>query len=267
MAEAAIAIAPVVVAAPGADKAPVDTPNGAVQPPPETPPKVYAGRFKSAEELEKSYVELEKKFSSTRPAKPDSMQIAPPEVEDNADIPTLIEKAGLNTADLETHWTEHGKLSDEQYTAIRKVRPGLSKRDVDFIAEGLQAKGMLADIKMRDVNSQCEVVAGGAAQLKSLLAQAATFVEPAEQPAINKLLKDPATAKAAVRVLMQMHADSAGAGKSKPLIGGSSIPVGAGATSLDEYGQLMNAASRGDQAAQRRILATSPETLEAWSKK
>ena len=241
------------------------------EPPPnqQTPPdgQTFAGKFKSVEELEKGYKELESQFHKTRPTKPGEMRIEAPEVPDDADIPTLIDKAGLDQSELEAHWAEHGKLADEHYAAIRKARPSLSRRDVEFIAEGLAAKASLRAIQMQTVRTECEAVVGGKTQFESLLRQAAMFVPESEQKGINAMLANPSTAKAAVRVLMQMHAEAAGAGKAKPLIGGSAAPsVGGGARSMEDYQSLMAAAARGDKSARSRIMATDAASIAEWSK-
>lgn len=262
-----------VIEAPAAPQAPPTTPQPSAPAPtaiPTTPaetPKVYAGKFKSIEDLEKGYTELQKHLSSTRPQpKPEMMQIESiPDAIEDADIPTLIERAGLKTDEIEGHWKEHGRLTDEQYAAIRKKAPGMSNKLINDMAEGLVAKTELMQVRRQQIRSECAQILGGEDQLKSLLNAASTFVPPDELPAMNRLLADPKTAKSAIRVLQQMHADSVGAGKSKPLIGGSTMPGGGPARSMDEYNALIAAVARGDQGARARIMATSPDDIEKWS--
>jgi hypothetical protein len=236
--------------------------------PPDGEPKLFAGKFKTAEELERGYTELQRQFHSTRPQPKNDLTIAPPTIDDSADIPTLIERAGLKLDDLETVWAESGKLAPEQYAAIRKARPGLSNTDIDFIAEGLHAKAALRDQQVAGFVAEATQLVGGETQLTTLRQWAAENIDPGRLARFNKMVKaDPSFYPDMVRLIAAEHSAKVGAGKAKPLIGGTSLPVaGMGARSAEEYSQLLQAMQTGDVNARARIAATSPQSIAAWSK-
>src|SRR6056297_1518844 len=96
---------------------PQDAPK---QTPPTEEPKLYAGKFKSPEDLEKAYGELQSSFTrksqEAAEAKkatqqqfiPDAPEETEPEI---SDVNTLVTKSGLDPEELASHYAEHGDLS------------------------------------------------------------------------------------------------------------------------------------------------------------
>lgn len=182
------------------------------------------------------------------------LQIGGEPLPDNADVPTILAKAGLKDADVVKQFTEKGDLTEEQYKAIRGVRPGLTKGDIKFIAAGMQAQATLVAQAVGKARSDAAAAAGGAEQLSSLLNAAKSFVPEGEQAGINAMLQNPATTVAAVKVLRQMHADHIGAGGSVSPINGSPPGAPPAITSMAEYKALERRAMAGDAAARERYL-------------
>lgn len=266
MSETATAATPV---QPGATTATAPSETApATQTPTFAMPEKFKG--KSAEDIARSYVELEshlgkKSAPAAEPAQttPGEMKIGGEPLPETADVPTILQKAGLKEAEVAKHFTEKGDLSDEQYAAIKKVRPNLTKADIKFIAEGHAAKAMLRAQAMERVAAEAATIAGGKDKLDTLLREAETFVPAGERAGFDKLLDNPATAPAAIRTLMQMHKDHVGAGGSQDLVSGQpSSSVNHGITTIAEYKDVTRRAVAGDKAAAAIILSIDVSKLK-----
>lgn len=229
------------------------------------------GRFKDAAALETEYKRLEKVTGRLKPKKEapktEGVQIddtppTPDELE-SLKVPEILAKAELDTADIEEQFTKNGKLTDEQYAALRKVNPALSKSVVNHIAEGLIAKAALGREAQKQIKAEAVKFVGSESELGTLLEFGKTLA-PARIKAINNMLADPATAIDALTVLKTEYANTA-AGKSKPLINGTTVHAGTGpATGKAEYKALLEAATRGDANARARVRATPVDRIMAW---
>lgn len=229
-------------------------------------------RFKDAAAAEAEYKRLEKvrgRFApkGKPPPKAEGVQIdatAPTADElENLQVPDIIAKAGLETADLEEQYAEHKELTPEQYAALRKVNPGLSKSVIKHIAEGLVAKAALNREAQTRIKADAIQVAGGETELNGLLEFAKTL-GPERIADLNRRLSSPALYKGALTEIKAEYAGSA-QGKSKPLVTGTPGSGGSGAaTTKTEFLQLLNAARNGDKGAQARVKATPNERVMSW---
>lgn len=152
----------------------IDGPNGSVQVDPALvpvpTPKVEDGRpawlpekFKNAEELAKSYAELEKKqATAVTPAAPAVIPAVTPEA---------ATAAGVDLPALAQEYAEKGELSAETLNTLKTK--GFDKAAVDNYIAGQQA---IADKLMTTL----ETVAGGKEQLKATLEWAKANLTPAE---------------------------------------------------------------------------------------
>jgi hypothetical protein len=203
--------------------------------PPATPPagetpageRVYAGKYKTVEDLEKSYVELQKKLGGPKPpADADALKIdttpAPKveEIPDTADLGVVLEKAGLKQEEVAKAFGETGKLTDDQYKAI-KNKYGLPRAAVDQFMAGQAAQAAVQTITQKQIRAEAATIAGSEEALTALLSTAKDFVPADEIEDINARLADPKRFKGALRDVMEFHKAGVGAGKSKPLVGGS----------------------------------------------
>lgn len=172
----------------------------------------------------------EEKTAEAKPTEPAALRIGEPPAADSepADIPGILDKAGLKLDDLKAHWQEHGDLSEDHYKAIKGVRKNLGDADVKLIAEGFLAKARLHDAARTQIHGELAGIAGGEQQLKTILGDAAKHIEdPAERAAYNKMLDDPKQAKAALRAIMAIRAEKLGATKSVDTITPTGNTVGA----------------------------------------
>lgn len=180
------------------------------------------------------------------------------------DVPTLVSKAGLKMDDLEKQFIEKGDLTDEQYAAIRKARPSLSKSDIKFIANGMVAQAKLGQQIKSQTYQEAVKTAGGETQLKTLLHEDTLkqFYSPEEIADLSRRVTNPALAIGAIKDIMARHSAHVGSGGN--VIKGDSIPSSGPATSREEYVKLCNLAARGDASAESRVKATSLEQINNW---
>lgn len=230
------------------------------------------GTYKTPAEAEIEYKALERLAGSIKPAaKPDGKPTEPLKIateapaEADQDVPAILTKAGLNQADLETTWQEKGDLTPEQYDAIRKARPSLTKGDIKLIAQGMAATAIVRNQSVEASIAESQKVVGGKEQLDNLLASAKSFVtDAAELADFNRRLSDPKLAVGAVRDLAARHAAEVGAGRSQPLLRGGTPAGPAIPKSSAEFTKLVDRASRGDAAALAVINATPQSTIDGW---
>lgn len=98
------------------------------------PPKL-AGKFASKEELEKAYLELEKKLGGGK------KEEAPPVDPSNVDqhkAEEIAKDAGLDIDQMQQWYAQNGQLSEEHYKALEKS--GIPKEIVDQYIAGQEAQ-------------------------------------------------------------------------------------------------------------------------------
>lgn len=239
--------APLQIPPPGTTPPPTPTPAGETPAPPGE--KLYAGKFKSVDELEKGYTEAQKILSQ-------------PKVVD--DVHAAIATAGVTLEELSTNFAANGKLTDDQYAKLRAQ--GIGKGAADAIAGRHVANAQLVQERQAGIRSKCEQIAGGATQLEGLFNFAASTLTAAELASVNAQLANPQTAEFAVRTLMAKHTEAVGAGRATKLLAGQAPPSTArGFDTHDEYIAAMRAISRtrgqADPATAARIRAT-PESIK-----
>ena len=90
---------------------------------PETP-ELLAGKYKSVEELEKGYQELQQKLgkgetteevSESEPEQQEETTSDPREIYGEV-IGSKLDEAGIDFGDMNTRWQESGQLTNEDYT-------------------------------------------------------------------------------------------------------------------------------------------------------
>ena len=88
--------------------------------------QLLAGKYKSAQELEKAYKELESKLGQTQQEPSETTEQAEPEPESEPEPVSLSDKAAIITAASDEYYNNNGKLSPE---TINKFK-GMSSEDL-----------------------------------------------------------------------------------------------------------------------------------------
>jgi len=173
------------------------------------------------DDLVKSYTELEKKATKApQDAPKDQEQQSKETPEGNqqeaqkdAQVQSILEKAGLNVQDFDKEFRETGNLSEASYEKLQKA--GFDKDTVDAYIEGKRA---IANKYISDVQS----VVGGSEKYGEIIAWAAKNLSPEEIDAFNDAVdsRDANKAKLAVHGLKAKYV--AAEGSEPNLLGGNS---------------------------------------------
>jgi hypothetical protein len=160
-------------------------------------PEWLPEKFKTPEDMAKSYAELEKKMSGgkdTEQAINKAEGDTATEIPTNEDAKEVAENAGLDFDSMQTEYGANGQLSDETYEAINKS--GIPRDVVDSYIAGQEA---LATSLRTEMFSSV----GGEENYGTMMSWASNNLEKAEVSAYNNVMgtSDPAQIQLAVRGL------------------------------------------------------------------
>jgi len=192
---------------------------------PEVPPVVLpsdsaketllAGKYKTPEDLEKGYLELQKAFSGR---KPDETTTPPPDPNASPEA-ALVTKAGLDMEVLTKEYTETGELSAASLTALEAI--GVTKDVVTTYFRGQEA------LAQREI-AEVQEFAGGKATYESMVQWAGQNMTKPEIAAYNAAMTgDTETRKMAIEALKSKYVAKTGSGP-KVIVGDGASPAAAG---------------------------------------
>lgn len=180
---------------------------------PSDPPKetLLAGKYKTPEDLEKGYLELQKAFSGR---KPDETTTPPPDPNASPEA-ALVTKAGLDMEVLTKEYTEAGELSEESLTALAAI--GVTKDVVTTYFRGQEA---LAQREIAEVHEY----AGGKDSYEAMVTWAGQNMTKPEITAYNAAMTgDQETRKMAIEALKGKYV--AKTGSNPKVIVGQATPA------------------------------------------
>lgn len=207
--------------------------------------ELLAGKFKSPADLEKAYVELQKKLGSG--GSNDGGEGETPEAgdaagdendsgkdaaqsddsngdEDGADasiygeaVTEVLTKAEIDPKALADHFAEHGEIGDEYYEKLEKA--GFPRSMVDAYAEGLKAQNQTAEQTAEANATEIKQAAGGDDGYKELQSFVATLPQ-ADIDAFNADVTSGDVDKAKAAVQSAIAKRTAELGKEAKLLGG-----------------------------------------------
>lgn len=212
--------------------------------------KLYAGKFKSVEDLEKGYTEAQTLISS-RPA--------PIEMPDDAGIEHLLGKAKVSEADLRAEFAANGRISDDQYKALKAVAP---------VSRALIEQNLAAVMTAESVARETAIgIAGGEVQFNTLL-NFAKALPDAEKAEIEKGLKSFNTYRDTVTKLKTAYEAKYPPANGQVEAGTHARPAG-GFRSHGEYVKAQREATkqsgswRENAEFMQRVAATDPSVITA----
>lgn len=135
-----------------------------------------AGKFTSAEELERAYLELERKLGQQG----QQQQQQPPTPMTEEKAAELVQNAGLDVDAMTNYYAQNGQLSEDHYAALEKA--GIPRSFVDQYIEGAEASAN----QMRD-NIMSKV--GGAEAFQGMAQWAQANLSQAELMAYNRAVE------------------------------------------------------------------------------
>lgn len=215
-------------------------------------PRTYANKYRSVEDLEKGYKELETRLGQKFP---ETSQM---------DVGGILTKAGLSNEDLVTNWSNDGRLSDDQYAKLQNV--GFSRSVVDTFLHGQFEISQSGGRQQQEMQRVAYDMAGGAEQYDNLAAWAASHYPPAKVEEMNARLNQPLSYEGAIKEMLFDYKQEVGAGFSRPLVNGTSMPnTATGFTNVEELVTAVRQArmsGRYDESLKRRIANTPQHILE-----
>lgn len=188
------------------------------------PPKL-AGKFASKEELEKAYLELEKKLGGGK--KEEAPPVDPSNV-DQSKAEEIAKDAGLDINQMQQWYAQNGQLSEEHYKALEKS--GIPKEIVDQYIAGQEAQAE----KYRD--SIISKV-GGQDNFSAMAEWAKVNMSEQEIAAYNKATSSADMAAVENAVLGLAYRYQSAVGKDPKLLGGQTV----GSSGFQSVAQLTEA--------------------------
>jgi hypothetical protein len=212
------------------------------------PARKLAGKYGSVEDLEKSYLEAQRRLSER--------------TIDN--VETLTQRTGINLAETTNAYLESGQLPLAALEAFAKA--GIGAGMAERLIQGEAAKIQLAQTQVQTAINEVTNIAGGLAQRDNVLNWAAGSLSKPDVERLNARLADPSQAPSAMRELMFMHSQAVGAGKARPLVAGQ-VPaaMSPGFNSTAEVVQAMARVRRQgyvDEETSRRLANTPRNYIE-----
>jgi len=204
--------------------------------------KLIAGKFKTQEDLEKAYLELQSKLGA-----PKETPKAPSEdpVNDlSIKAKEATESLGLSMDELQSHYNEHNSLSEDHYTALAKG--GLDKATVDaFIGEIAEARTIKAQVQAQEATKFAQSVkesVGGDEAYTSMVTWASQNWTPEQVQAYDKATDsgDPALVRLAVDGLKAQYQANVGKGSTQGFVKGAS-KASSGLSGFESQQEMINA--------------------------
>jgi len=198
--------------------------------------ELLAGKYKSVEELEKGYKELQSKLGNrTEPTGSETSQDDEGNQDGEADqetpepsgdakeiygefIGSRLEEAGIDFGDMNTRWQQTGELTGEDYTQLEEA--GFAKPMVDAYLAGLQYKAAQdSDLSAQQISS-IKAEFGGDQGYNQMLEWAGSNLTQEEIEGFNQIVNgnNLASIKLAVSGLHARYSQASG--REPKLIGG-----------------------------------------------
>ena len=126
---------------------------------------LYAGKFKTVEDLANSYKELEGKLGATETTEEETEEVTEEkESETNYHdiygdgLAEVLDEVGIDPEDITNRFLETGNINDDDYTKLQEG--GFSKQVIDTYLDGIRSQGNVAEIAKGEI-SDIQQIAGG----------------------------------------------------------------------------------------------------------
>lgn len=159
--------------------------------------QLLAGKYKTPEELEKAYKELEAKLGNPK-EEPNEEPKDVPQTKEEAE--NKVQEAGLDFSKLNEEYAQAGSLSEETYKTLESK--GIDKKTVDAYIAGQEA---LAQQEVAKLHKSV----GGEQEFSAMIEWAASNLDEGEKAKFNKAVENPDVAEFAIQGLYARYrADS-----------------------------------------------------------
>jgi hypothetical protein len=196
----------------------------------EEPGELLAGTYKSVQDLEQAYKELQAKLSrgeTIEPEASDEEEVEAEEPESPAGsareiygdlIGGKLDEAGIDFGDMNTRWQKSGTLESEDYDQLAEA--GFSRDMVDAYLSGLQYKAAQDTALTTKEVTSIKASLGGEAEYNKMIEWAGSTLSPDEVEGFNQIINT--QPMSAVKMAISgLHARyTAAEGREPKLIGG-----------------------------------------------
>lgn len=211
--------------------------------------ELLAGKYKSVEDLEKAYKELQSKLGQrSDDVDADEAEDEKPSPERDSNvrsatdiygelIGTRLEEAGVDYMDINERWQQNGELSSDDYEALEGA--GFSRDMVDSYLTGLQYRNNQDSVLSMQEVAAVKQEYGGEAEYNRMIEWAGSNLTKDEIDGFNQLINTQPIG--AVRLAIAgLHARYTGAeGREPKLLGGR--PAKGGEAKFESTAQLVEA--------------------------
>lgn len=231
---------------------------------------LLAGKYKSVDELEKAYKELQSKFGKRATEEAPAPEVEAEEGDDveepEADtrsakeiygdlIGSKLEEAGIDFSDMNTRWQQSGELTADDYTALEGA--GFTRQMVEAYLNGLNYQAAKdSALSLQQVN-EVKAQFGGEEGYGRMMAWAQANLSAEEQDAFNNLIETQPMSAVKLAVAGIHSRYTAAEGREPKLLGGRS-PRSEGDV-FESTAQLVEAMSdpkyKSDPAFRRKVEA------------
>jgi len=151
--------------------------------------KLLAGKYKSQEELEKAYIELQKMQS--QPSESEEQVTETPQgtaKEIYGDlVGSKLEEAGVDYGNMNERWQKNGKLEDSDYESLQGA--GFSRDMVESYLDGLQYRATKDNELSVQQANDLQNEYGGAERYREMVTWAGQNFTEKERAAYDKAMK------------------------------------------------------------------------------
>ena len=161
---------------------------------------LLAGKYKSQEELEKGYLELQKQLGKGEATEDSGITESEPEQGDKETPQTATEiygdyigskfdEAGIDYEGMNSRWQESGQLSEEDYGELNEA--GFSRDMVEAYLQGVQFNAQRdTDLQQGQVK-EIQDTYGGETAYNEMISWAAGVLTDSEKSAFDMAIKNP----------------------------------------------------------------------------
>ena len=229
------------------------------------PGELLAGKYKSVQDLEQAYKELQAKLSRGETVAPEADDDGEAEAEE-PEAPTVsareiygdviggkLDEAGIDFGDMNTRWQQSGTLESGDYEQLAEA--GFDRSMVDAYLSGLQYKAAQDTALTTKEVTSIKASLGGEAEYNKMIEWAGSTLSPDEVEGFNQIINTQPMA-AVKMAITGLHARyTAAEGREPKLIGGRA-PKG-NTDKFESTAQLVEAMSdpkySKDPAYQRKV--------------
>ena len=190
---------------------------------------LLAGKYKSVEDLEKGYQELQQKLSKGEPAEETEVTEESEEKVEAVDpreiygevIGSKLDEAGIDFGDMNTRWQESGQLTNEDYEALEGA--GFTREMVNSYLSGVQFRAAQASELAANQVMSLKQEFGGEKAYGDMIQWAGQNLSEGEINAFNNMIKTPDIEQIRMALAGLKAKYDSGANREPQLIGGKTV--------------------------------------------